>query len=64
MNELVLLPWVAWRSQHRIHFRTNRPGFESRQGIRFLLKCQSNAVVYNRLNVHCLCVEKDKFFKK
>jgi hypothetical protein len=25
----------AWRSRHRIRLRTRRPGFESRQGIRY-----------------------------
>jgi hypothetical protein len=35
-----------------IGLRKGRPGFESRQGISFL----SNAVVFNGLNMHCLCV--------
>jgi hypothetical protein len=39
--------------------RTRRPGFESRQGIRFLGK-HSYAVVYKWLNMHCLCVERKK----
>jgi hypothetical protein len=36
---------------------SRRPGFESRQGIRFLGK-QSSAV--DLICMHCLCVEKEK----
>jgi hypothetical protein len=34
---------------------TRRPGFESHQGMG-IVGNHSNAVVYNRLNMHCLCV--------
>jgi hypothetical protein len=47
---------AAWRSGHRIRLRNRRPGFESRQGLRFLGSL-SSAVVYNRLNL-CACVLK------
>jgi hypothetical protein len=40
-------------SRHRTCLMNRRPGFESRQGVRFLGK-HSNAVVKNWLNTDCL----------
>jgi hypothetical protein len=33
---------AAWRSGHRTHLKSRRPGFESFQGIRFLGKTKEN----------------------
>jgi predicted acyl esterase len=32
---------AAWRSGHRIRLRIGRPGFESRQGVRFMCNCRN-----------------------
>jgi hypothetical protein len=53
------LALAAWRSRHRIRLKIRSPGFESRQGIRFLGR-HSNAVIYNRVNMHSLCFEKER----
>jgi hypothetical protein len=53
-------PVAAWRSGHRIRLKNWRPGFESSQGVRFYVGKHSNAAVYYCLNMHCLCVEKEK----
>jgi hypothetical protein len=52
------LALAAWSRGHRIRPRTKRPGFEPLRGIQFFRgKCP------NRLNMHCLCVEKEKYVK-
>jgi hypothetical protein len=50
-------PWQRGAVDIAFASGTRRPVFESRQGIRFLGK-HSSAVVYNWLNMNCLCVEK------
>jgi hypothetical protein len=47
---------TPWRSGHRIRLRNRRPGFESRQGVKFFREKHSNAAVYIWLNKYCLCV--------
>jgi hypothetical protein len=56
-QQLCLHALAGWRSGHRILLRNRRPGFESRQ---VTFKVHSNAAMYNRLCMHCLCFEIDK----
>jgi hypothetical protein len=45
----------AWRSGHRFSLRDRRPGFEPRQGIRFLEKTEQCCCVF-LLNMYALFV--------
>jgi hypothetical protein len=38
VKKLIEIALAAWRRGHRIRLRNRRPGFESRQGVRFLGK--------------------------
>jgi hypothetical protein len=53
-NNDICIALAAWRSGHRTRLRNTRPGFESRQGVRFLGK-HSNAVFCNLL-AYVICI--------
>jgi hypothetical protein len=49
---------MSWRSQHRIRISNRRPGFESRQGIRFFRKPKQCCCVHSTEYVRIVFVEK------
>jgi hypothetical protein len=54
---------AAWRSGHRIRLRNRRPGFESRQGVRFLGKTSEFCYVCILDSICIVCVLKWKGHK-
>jgi hypothetical protein len=57
--------FIPWQSRHRIRLRSRRPGFESRQGIRFFRKPEQCCCVctIDLICMHWLCFEKGKYIK-
>jgi hypothetical protein len=64
MNYLCIFALAAWRSGHRIRLSNISPGFESRQGVRFLGKVATLLCIIDLLRIVGLGTYVFVYFRK